>query len=126
MFLHQHVLASPPKGLASFLVLALGLSLSVGGPAQGQEQPDTSDDDVELPEIKVFGAARDGRNLLETPSAVTVIDGEDMDRLQPSNYEDLLIDVPGLVIQGGRGVAQEPNIRGFQDEQVVIRVDGVR
>ena len=79
-----------------------------------------------LPEVTVFGADRDGRDLLETPSAVTVIDGEDMDRFQPSTYEDLLIDMPGLLIQGGRGVAQEPNIRGFTDEQVVIVADGAR
>ncbi|MCY4174599.1 MAG: TonB-dependent receptor plug domain-containing protein [Cyanobacteria bacterium MAG CAR3_bin_5] len=79
-----------------------------------------------MPEVTVFGADRDGRDLLETPSAVTVLDGEDMARFQPSTYEDLLIDMPGLVIQGGRGVAQEPNIRGFTDEQVVIVVDGAR
>jgi hemoglobin/transferrin/lactoferrin receptor protein len=39
----------------------------------------------------------------------------------------LIGDVPGLLIEGGpRGVAQEPNIRGFQDEQVVLRLDGGR
>ena len=124
--LRQHCLVAPAKPFASVLALAFGWSLWICGPARSQEQPDTRDEVVELPEITVFGAFRDGRGLLETPSAVTVIDGEDMDRLQPSTYEDLLIDVPGLVIQGGRGVAQEPNIRGFQDEQVVIRVDGAR
>ncbi len=124
--LRQHCLVAPAKSFASVLALAFGWSLWICRPAQSQEQPDTRDEVVELPEITVFGASRDGRGLLETPSAVTVIDGEDMDPLQPSTYEDLLIDVPGLVIQGGRGVAQEPNIRGFQDEQVVIRLDGAR
>lgn len=124
--LRQHCLAAFAKPFASVLALALGWSLWICGPAQSQEQPDTRDEVVELPEITVFGASRDERGLLETPSAATVIDGEDVDRLQPSTYEGLLIDVPGLVIQGGRGVAQEPNIRGFQDEQVVVRVDGAR
>ena len=124
--LRQHCLTSSAKPFAGVLALALGWNQLACGPAQSQEQPNSLDDVIELPEITVFGASRDGRGLLETPSAVTVVGGEDMDRLQPSTYEDLLIDVPGLVIQGGRGVAQEPNIRGFQDEQVVIRVDGAR
>ena len=124
--LRQHYLVASAKPFASVLALTFAWSLLICGPARSQEQPSTRDEVVELPEITVFGAARGGRGLLETPSAVTAIDGEDMDRLQPLTYEDLLIDVPGLVIQGGRGVAQEPNIRGFQDEQVVIRVDGAR
>jgi len=33
-------------------------------------------------------------------------------------------DTPGLVIQGDRGIAQEPHICGFQDEQIVIPADG--
>ncbi|HBP53879.1 MAG TPA: hypothetical protein DD643_05860 [Synechococcus sp. UBA8638] len=118
---------SKPSALDRFLVLAFGLSLStVGGAAYSQEQADELDEVLMLSEATVFGADRDGRDLLETPSAVAVIDGEDMDRFQLSTYEDLLIDVPGLVIQGGREVAQEPNIRGFTDEQVVICVDGAR
>ncbi len=121
---------SSTKPLASILVLAFGVNLSICKPVWSQEQrstvDDTLDDVVELPEVTVFGAARDGRDLLDTPSAVTVIDGAEMDRLQPSAHGGLMGDTPGVVIQGGRGVAQEPNIRGFQDEQVVVRVDGAR
>jgi len=80
-----------------------------------------------MPEIVVFGGARDERDLLDTPNAVTVIGPEEVLRRQPSTYEELIGDVPGVTIEGGpRGIAQEPNIRGFQDEQVVIRVDGAR
>ncbi len=121
---------SSTKPLASILVLAFGVNLSICKPVWSQEQrstvDDTLDDVVELPEVTVFGAARDGRDLLDTSSAVTVIDGAEMDRLQPSAHGGLMGDTPGVVIQGGRGVAQEPNIRGFQDEQVVVRVDGAR
>ena len=125
-FLRQHCLTSSAKPFAGVLALALGWNLLICEPAWSQEQPSPLDDVIELPEITVFGASRDRRGLLETPSAVTVIGGVDMDRLQPSTYEDVMSDAPGVVIQGGRGVAQEPNIRGFQDEQVVIRVDGAR
>ena len=82
---------------------------------------------VELPEITVFGSSRDARGLLETPNAATVTDSQEILQRQPSTYQELIGDVPGLNIQGGpRGIAQEPNIRGFQDEQIVIRADGVR
>ncbi|MEM8821213.1 MAG: TonB-dependent receptor [Pseudomonadota bacterium] len=82
---------------------------------------------AQLPEITVFGGARDERALLETPNAVSVVGQQEIIRRNPSTYEELIGDVPGLTIEGGpRAIAQEPNIRGFQDEQVVIRIDGAR
>ena len=87
----------------------------------------TESDDLVADEITVYGGARDERGLLETPNAVTVVDQEQIRRRQASTYEDLIGDIPGVSIEGGpRGIAQEPNIRGFQDEQVVIRIDGAR
>ena len=80
-----------------------------------------------LREITVFGGARGERALLDTPNAVAVIGEEEATRRQASTYEELIGDVPGVSIDGGpRGVSQEPNIRGFQDEQVVLRLDGAR
>ncbi|GMG83528.1 TonB-dependent hemoglobin/transferrin/lactoferrin family receptor [Paralimibaculum aggregatum] len=80
-----------------------------------------------IEEITVFGAARDERALLDTPNAVSVVGEQEILRRQPSTYEELIGDLPGVTIDGGpRGVSQEPNIRGFQDEQVVIRTDGAR
>ena len=122
----RQCLVASTKPFASVLALAFGWNLLICEPAQSQEQPDSGDDVLELLEVTVFGAARNGRALLETPSAVTVIEGAEMERLQPSTYEELMRDTPGVVIPGGRGVAQEPNIRGFHDEQVVVRVDGAR
>lgn len=85
------------------------------------------DAELTVEEIVVWGAARDERRLLETPNAVTVIDEFEIERRQPSSYEELLGDVPGVTIEGGpRAISQEPNIRGFQDEQVVLRIDGAR
>ncbi|MEO1774977.1 MAG: TonB-dependent receptor [Pseudomonadota bacterium] len=82
---------------------------------------------VQMPQITVFGAARDERGLLDTPNAVSVIGEEEIRRRQPSTYDELLGDLPGLTIEGGpRAISQEPNIRGFQDEQIVIRIDGAR
>ncbi|MEL6420573.1 MAG: TonB-dependent receptor plug domain-containing protein, partial [Pseudomonadota bacterium] len=103
-------------------VSALALA-AVNAHAQNITEPD----DLVADEITVYGGARDERGLLETPNAVTVVDQEQIRRRQASTYEELIGDIPGVSIEGGpRGIAQEPNIRGFQDEQVVIRIDGAR
>ncbi|MEO0624787.1 MAG: TonB-dependent receptor [Pseudomonadota bacterium] len=100
---------------------AAGVSLvAIGGLA-------AADEPIEMRELTVFGGARDERALLDTPNSVSVIDQADVLIRQPSTYEELIGDLPGVTIEGGpRGIAQEPNIRGFRDEQVIIRVDGAR
>ncbi|MGD1868868.1 MAG: TonB-dependent hemoglobin/transferrin/lactoferrin family receptor [Neomegalonema sp.] len=80
-----------------------------------------------LDEILVTTPARGPRALQQTPAAVGVVESEDIERRQAQTFEDLIGDAAGVTIEGGpRGISQEPNIRGFQDEQVVIRVDGAR
>lgn len=80
-----------------------------------------------LGEVIVENAARDGRAIMDTPTAVSVSDRSELERRQASTYEELIGDMPGLLIEGGpRGVAEEPNIRGFSDEQIVLRLDGGR
>ncbi|WP_146193098.1 TonB-dependent hemoglobin/transferrin/lactoferrin family receptor [Maritimibacter sp. 55A14] len=82
---------------------------------------------LDLPVITIFGGARDERALFDTPNAASVVGEQEVIRRQPSTYEELIGDEPGLTIEGGpRGVSQEINIRGFQDEQVVLRLDGAR
>lgn len=104
------------------VVLPVGAALTLAsGVAMAQQS------ELRTDEITVWSGARDERRLLETPNAVTVIDSFEIERRQPSTYEELLGDVPGVVIEGGpRGISQEPNIRGFQDEQIVLRIDGAR
>lgn len=80
-----------------------------------------------LDPILVVSAARDARPLLDTPVAATVLGGERLDVKQATDFQELIGDAPGLTIEGGpRGMAQEPNIRGFQNDQVVLRLDGGR
>ncbi len=82
---------------------------------------------VQLPPILLYSAARDYRDILDTPAPATVLEADDIAGRAPSTYDDLLGDIPGVNIGGGpRAISQEPNIRGFDDGQVVIRVDGAR
>ncbi|MEM9550576.1 MAG: TonB-dependent hemoglobin/transferrin/lactoferrin family receptor [Pseudomonadota bacterium] len=99
-------------------------AMLAGGAATGalaQEAP------VELSPLTLDSAFRDERNILDTPVAASVREGEALESRQADTYEELIGDIPGLSIEGGpRGISQEPNIRGFQDEQIVLRFDGAR
>ncbi|MEM9060863.1 MAG: TonB-dependent hemoglobin/transferrin/lactoferrin family receptor [Pseudomonadota bacterium] len=107
----------------NWMVLSAAIMMATTAQAQTVGDPD----EFVADEITVFGGARDARGLLETPNAVTVFDQEEIRRRQASTYEELIGDIPGVQIDGGpRGISQEPNVRGFQDEQVVVRIDGAR
>lgn len=102
--------------------LIFAASLVGAAAAQAQE-----DRDVLLDEIVVESQARDQRTLLDTPTGASVVGRGEVEQRDADTFEELIGDVPGVLIEGGpRGAAQEPNIRGFQDEQVVLRIDGGR
>lgn len=93
-------------------------------PVSAQEQTETAFD---LGTVQLQSAFRDERPVLDTPVAASVLEGEDLQRRQASDLQDLIGDIPGVSIGGGpRAIAQEPNIRGFTDEQIVLRFDGGR
>ncbi len=105
---------------ASRFLLSTALSASIAAPAAAQES-------VTLDPIFIFGGARDLRALEDSPVSASVIDRDEIQTRQPESYEELLGDLPGVSIDGGpRGISQEPNIRGFTDDQIAIRVDGAR
>ncbi|MEM9499587.1 MAG: TonB-dependent receptor plug domain-containing protein, partial [Pseudomonadota bacterium] len=85
------------------------------------------DIDFDLGTIELNSAFRDDRPLLDTPVSASVVEGERLARRQASDFQGLIGDVPGVSIGGGpRAIAQEPNIRGFTDDQIVLRFDGGR
>ena len=113
---HRHRLSIATVGIACGIASITPAKAQTAG-----EEIDT------LSEILVFGGARDERDLLETPNPASVLGEDEIRRRNPSTYEELLGDETGVTIGGGpRNISQEPNIRGFDDEQVVIRIDGVR
>lgn len=106
--------------------MALAGSLSLATPAHGQDTGAEAES-LDIDEILVEAPTRGARPLQEAAAAVSVVDSDEIERRQAETFEDLLGDAAGVSIEGGpRGIAQEPNIRGFQDEQIVIRVDGAR
>ncbi|WP_161973658.1 TonB-dependent hemoglobin/transferrin/lactoferrin family receptor [Hwanghaeella grinnelliae] len=79
-----------------------------------------------LDSITVTGT-RTEKAAIEVPAAITVVDRESIEASQAKSLDDILETVPGLEMGGGpRDSAEQPNIRGFSGERVVMRVDGVR
>lgn len=75
----------------------------------------------------VVSATRTERPRFTTPASISTIGREDIQTIQPYGFQDVFESIPGVSIQGGpRRVAEEPSIRGFADEQVVLRIDGTR
>lgn len=75
----------------------------------------------------VVSATRTARPRFTTPASIGTIGREDIQTIQPYGFQDVFESIPGVSIQGGpRRVAEEPSIRGFADEQVVLRLDGTR
>lgn len=70
---------------------------------------------------------RTEKAAIEVPAAITVVDRDSIVESQAKSLDDILETVPGLEMGGGpRDTAEQPNIRGFSGERVVMRVDGVR
>ncbi len=89
----------------------------------------TPDEVVEAAELEriVVVATRTERPQFSTPAATSVITREQIENNQPYAFQDLLETETSVNVQGGpRRIAEEPAIRGFADEQVVIRQDGTR
>lgn len=127
---------------------ALALAFAVAAPAAGQPEreppaedaaPEPADPEAEaadeapradLPEFTetvVVTALRTEAPLLTVPAAVTVRSAGEAASEVPRAFADLFEGIPGVSIQGNaRRITESPTIRGFADEQVVVRQDGGR
>jgi len=72
-------------------------------------------------------------NRTETPiaragSAVTIIAGDEIERMRAQSFVDVLRNVPGLDIyqNGGLGTQSTVSLRGSRDGQTLVMIDGIR
>lgn len=92
----------------------------------GATTPAVAEQAIVLPQMSVV-STKTPRQVFTTPASLSVVDTAEIELVNPDGYVDLLQAVPGVAIQGGaRRIAETPVIRGFSDEQVVIRTDGAR
>nr|WP_231118245.1 TonB-dependent vitamin B12 receptor [Lysobacter silvisoli] len=76
----------------------------------------------------VVTATRTAQTQDATLASVTVIDREDIERLQPGNLPDLLRGTLGLSIvnNGGPGKSTSLFLRGTESDHVLVLVDGIK
>lgn len=103
--------------------IALMMALSSSLTAVSAYAENTKDD----MDVITVTATKTERSVFKTPIAVAVIEQEEIDRFIPLSFKDVLEGTPGLAVQGGaRRIAEEPSIRSFSDQQLVLRLDGAR
>lgn len=90
--------------------------------AQSLDQPTAPDPDV------VVTATRAEQGARETGQAVTIIDREEIERRQTVVVTDLLQTTPGVTVtrNGSIGGVTAVRIRGAEDAQTLVVIDGVR
>lgn len=88
---------------------------------------------VTLLQRLVIGAGEE-KVAIDTPQAVTVVEQDDLDTLQPATIGEVLRDVPGVNVTGAdRLLGQSFNIRGIgapenagDGGRIIVNVDGVQ
>lgn len=115
------------RPLAPVAILALSLAAALASPAYAQTAaPDDGDADT-LDRI-VVTASRTAQPVERTLAAVSVIDRERIERLQPASLQDLLRGEAGVSIanNGGPGKQTSLFLRGTESDHVLVLVDGLR
>lgn len=108
------------------VALALGAAQATAPVFSAQADEPQAGSVTALDAISVT-ATRTEKSALEAPASISVVGREAIERAQPQALDDLLKGVPGVQMTGGpRNSAEQPTIRGFSDERVVVRTDGVR
>ncbi|MDW3204241.1 MAG: TonB-dependent hemoglobin/transferrin/lactoferrin family receptor [Alphaproteobacteria bacterium] len=118
--------APPRMRVLSTTALAGAMLVMTATAAQSQDA-DRDQGAVTSLDAMTVTATRTEKSAIEAPASVSVVDREAILQAQPQSLDDVLKGVPGVQMTGGpRNTAEQPNIRGFSDERVVVITDGVR
>jgi hemoglobin/transferrin/lactoferrin receptor protein len=71
-------------------------------------------------------ATRTKRDTFETPNPVSVINRENIEEKAANNVTELLVDVPGLDVNGIGANQSRPVIRGVRGTRILLMEDGIR
>lgn len=114
--------------LSLFATLTPVLRAQTAAPAAPPSwtDPDDSGQLVRLDTISVT-ATRTPNKAFDLPGMTTVIDGAQLDQLAPASMGEVLKLIPNVNIGGGpRASAESLNIRGKDDDTIIILLDGAR
>ncbi len=96
-----------------------------------QEKPDSVRADtltlqpILLDPINVT-ATREAKGIFETAAPVSVVDTTAIREQNPNNAADLILDLPGVDINGIGANQQRPTIRGQRGQRILMLEDGLR
>jgi vitamin B12 transporter len=107
-----------------FRILLLAGAACAGAPAWAQDSRTAT---AEQDEIVVVASGVPQR-IEDTGRAITVLDRETIDTRQTVSISDLLATTPGVAVarSGGPGALTAVRIRGAEDAQTLVLIDGVR
>jgi hemoglobin/transferrin/lactoferrin receptor protein len=72
-------------------------------------------------------ATKTEKSTIDVLGSASTVDQETIEHRIPSSVDDILQGLPNVEVDGGpRKSAEQINIRGFDSERIVIRVDGAR
>ncbi len=97
----------------------------------GQTWADTAPEQDKTAQLKldavVVSATREKVGVFDAPASVVKLDKEELERSQAANLKDALDDIPNVDFDNGNfGPTQRPSIRGLEQTQIIMKVDGVR
>ncbi|MFZ5656967.1 MAG: TonB-dependent vitamin B12 receptor [Pseudomonadota bacterium] len=112
---------------AAILPLALAAAL-LAAPAPVRADDVPPDEETAALDRVVVTASRTAQPAERALAAVTVIDRERIERLQPASLQDLLRGEVGVSIanNGGAGKLSTMFVRGTESDHVLVLVDGLR
>jgi hemoglobin/transferrin/lactoferrin receptor protein len=125
--LHCNVL-SPDRRLIVFIVAGLFLLFSLPSVWADTGEEDTDHDSVvmELDRI-VVDATRGSVSVFSVPGSAVLIGSEESYRAQATDVKDLINSVVNVDFDNPAiGPIQRPSVRGLDQNQIIMKVDGVR
>ncbi|MEO0444754.1 MAG: TonB-dependent receptor [Verrucomicrobiota bacterium] len=129
---HGISLTSPPPFLTLPFAAALFALISPLSAQDEEEAAEAIASSNELPTTVIVGrtsdiATRSEKKLSDVPEAVSVITPEDIARINPLSFDDLIRTVPNVETQGGpRYLGEQIIIRGEGGNAVTVRLDDAR
>ncbi|WP_111497093.1 TonB-dependent receptor domain-containing protein [Marinobacter bohaiensis] len=96
--------------------LAVAIAAILAAPALAQESESTEDESRQLDPIQVIGE--------QQSLADAVITAETLERYQADDLEDVFASQPDVAVGGALGIAQKVYVRGFEDSQLNVSIDG--
>ncbi len=107
-------IASPPCTLSPLVITISSVFMALSTPAYAQDTDDTAS--FQLDTLNVWG--------VEVNSSSEWVGEESISVKQPDHMSDLLRDIPGVDVGGTHSVNQRINIRGLNETDLDIRLDG--